>query len=128
MKYSNFEKQIARELRGAQEPVQMDSLLASLDLGQETKPERSGRWIMFAVAVASVLSMLLASIAYFYNGDGPFSSNITSSDSQSTVQDVRASEAQSLSINTTETIITNLTENHNQNSESSDSDDYFKEH
>lgn len=123
MKYSNFEKQIARELRGAQEPVQMDSLLASLDLGQETKPERSGRWIMFAVAVASVLSMLLASIAYFYNGDGPFSSNITSSDSQSTVQDVRASEAQSLSINTTETIITNLTENHNQNSESSDSDE-----
>jgi len=99
MKYSKFEKQIARELQGAQEPVQMDSLLASLDLGKE--PEKSGRWIMIAFAFAAALSILIGSVAYFYEGKRTFSSNDLSRDSQSTISKLDASATTSLSAKAT---------------------------
>jgi len=44
MKYLDFEKHIKRELEGSKEAVQMDALLASLNLGNEPKRQRIAYW------------------------------------------------------------------------------------
>ena len=52
MKYLDFEKHIKNEFEGAQESVQMDALLSSLNLGtatQKSPNRRFGLWIFFAV-------------------------------------------------------------------------------
>ena len=58
MKYLDFEKHIKNELRGSTEAVQMDALLASLNLGKK-KPNRKG------FALWMILPFLLLVISVF---------------------------------------------------------------
>ena len=55
MKYLDFEKHIKKELEGSKETVQMDALLASLNLGKEpAKPKGFAICVAFTIILPSI--------------------------------------------------------------------------
>ena len=57
MRYLDFEKHIKKQFKGAEEPVQMDALLASLDLGKQPKRKGFAFWMIipFLLLAAAII-------------------------------------------------------------------------
>jgi len=80
MKYLDFEKHIKKELNGSKESVQMDSLLASLNLGNQ-QPKRKGFafWMIlpFLLLVVSFAAWQFMDFSNNINSDSPLSKEVS---------------------------------------------------
>ena len=70
MKYLDFEKHIKKEFENSKEPVQMDALLSSLDLGKQPKSKGFAFWMIipFLILTFSVLAWKFVDVNN-YKGD-----------------------------------------------------------
>lgn len=115
MKYLDFEKHIKKELEGSKETVQMDALLASLNLGKEpAKPKGFAIWM-----IIPILLLALSVFAWKYmdsSNHGSLDSYLTEEVSTSTESENEKNAFETLAISENDNSKIN-TNNHNEKNE-----------
>jgi len=79
MKYLDFEKHMKKELGNAKEPVQMDALLASLDLGKKPKKKGFALWMIIPFLLLTISVFAWKYMDGFYGEDDEISLSQSSS-------------------------------------------------
>ena len=82
MKYLDFEKHIKNEFENSKEPVQVDALLASLDLGKGSKRKGFAFWIIlpFLILTLSALAWEFVGTDNYKVDDSSLSKEVSSSE------------------------------------------------